>query len=256
MNSVIEVKPIDTKEIENSRKQVAEFKAFTSLIVKDQSTYETAILRIKTVETFGNQLNERRLKITRLIDSSKKAVMELFRDPVEQCEAVATDLRTKVNKYHYDMEQARFEEQRKAQQKARAEEDRLRKIKEEQERVLREKEEAKRKEAEKLAKAGKAEEARKAMAEAEKASEKADQRAQEAMNVSVAPVIVDQKVEQPKGVGTTKKWKFEIIDEKLVPSAFRKVDEDKLQKYATSMQGSAEVPGVRFFYETVTSIRK
>ena len=62
--------------------------------------------------------------------------------------------------------------------------------------------------------------------------------------------------EAPELTGSTvvRRWKFEIIDPTKIPIEYRKIDEVKIGQYVRAMKESAQIPGVKTYYEdTVTS---
>lgn len=61
------------------------------------------------------------------------------------------------------------------------------------------------------------------------------------------PVVATPKVE---GVKQVTRWKFRIVDEKIIPRDFLIIDEQKLRKYAEAMKSGAKVAGVEFYPET------
>jgi len=62
-----------------------------------------------------------------------------------------------------------------------------------------------------------------------------------------APVVV--LVDEVRAVVKFRRtWHHEVTDAELVPREFLTPDDSKLRKHATNMQGTAHVPGVRFYY--------
>ena len=228
MNALIEVKPIDEKAVQDFTKKVDSFEKYSKLEVKTQTDYEIAIEGIKTIEAFGKALDNRRLEITRPIDVAKKSVMDLFKPSVEKCEQIARVLRNGVNAYNQAIERKAAEDRRKAQEEA------DKKEREERQKLL-----------------------DKAQKAADKGNiEKAAELKEQAQNVTVVPKETPAVVGQPKGVGTRKVWKARVVEANLVPRAYLMVDEDKLAKQATATENTMPVPGVEFYSETITSIRK
>jgi len=72
------------------------------------------------------------------------------------------------------------------------------------------------------------------------------QRAEETKNMT--PVV---KVEVPKidKIATRTVWKFEVIDEKLVPREYLKIDEVKIGSVARATKGTLQIPGIRIYSE-------
>lgn len=172
--------------------------------------------------------------------------------PLQEAERV---IKGKIGAFLDKMEKERLEEQRKAREKAEAEERRIREAKEKQQREWEAKEKAKREEAERLEAEGKAEEARKAREAADKAAEKAEEREQQAAEAFVPAPIVENKVETQKGVSRTKTWKFEVTDEMKIPREYLTVDEKGIGQVVRATQGRVTIPGVRIYADTGVSVR-
>lgn len=169
-----------------------------------------------------------------------------------------------------DAEEKRIaEENRKAREeaerKAKAEEDRKRKEKEEQERQWREKEEKARKEreeAERKAREAKSEQerkeaeerAKKLKQEEEKAAAKAEERAQQAQEISVAPEVAPiQQAQKTSGQSYRKKWSGLVTDPTLVPRAYLMIDQKKIDASIQAMDGEIQIAGVKNQFEKIMS---
>lgn len=72
--------------------------------------------------------------------------------------------------------------------------------------------------------------------------------------LAVAPVVLPAP---PKMAGESARtnWRYEIVDESLVPREYLMVDEKKLGAYARAMKTVASVPGVRFYAEQSVASR-
>lgn len=115
----------------------------------------------------------------------------------------------------------------------------------EQERIRKIEEERLQREAEK-----RAEEERFARAEeAEKAGQKEEAGAILDEPDFVPPVILPKATPKLAGVSFKKNWKYQVLNEMLVPREFLTVDTVKLGQYARSFKAQAKVSGVRFYVE-------
>jgi len=68
----------------------------------------------------------------------------------------------------------------------------------------------------------------------------------EAIQAAPPVVVLENEVRAVQSFRRT--WHFEITDAAEVPRDFCAVDETKLQRYATAMKDTAQVPGVRFYW--------
>ena len=126
--------------------------------------------------------------------------------------------------------------------------------------------EEKRRKAEAEARRKAEEEARRLLDEAIKAEEKGDAQAA-ATNMAMATMVSETPiapvVETPKaqGINTRKVWKAEVTDPAIVPAYFngmeiRNINMSTLNKIASMTKGSASIPGVRFFEDTILAVRR
>lgn len=187
----------------------------TTYRVTSPVEYENAGEELKKVKAAAKRLDEIRKSMTKPIDMAKKAIMDFFREPEAKLQRAEAGIKRAMIAYADEQERIRREEQRKA-------------------------EEAARKEREKL-------EAQAAKALASGKVEKAEQLEQRAATV-VAPVI---NREPPKvaGVNTREVWKFEITDAAAVPREYCSPDEKKIRGVVQALKGDAKIPGVRVWSE-------
>ena len=91
-------------------------------------------------------------------------------------------------------------------------------------------------------------------------AEKAEERRQAAAEVHVPTPIVETAVEKQEGVATKVVWKFDIVDETLIPREFMMPDEKGILKIVAAYKNKANVekliPGIRAYPETIISVRK
>ncbi len=76
----------------------------------------------------------------------------------------------------------------------------------------------------------------------------------EATSAALERVVTTKNTE---GLGVRRVWRFEITDAAAVPRAFLTVNEIALGAYAKTvpLDGAPEIPGVRFFVDTIVSSR-
>jgi len=240
-DQIIEVKPVDTQGIAKEEAKVLKIAAIASEVtISTQNQYEDGADMLKAIKAKAKQLDTSRKAITIPIDQAKKAVMDLFRRPLEMLADAEKTIKTAMISFTNEQERIRQEEQTKLEAKAEAD----RKKKEEQERAWREKEEAKRAEADKLESEGNVEEARKAREQADKAADKAEERSFESDNV-VAPVAA-QNVDKVAGVSYREDWYAEVVDFTVLKDDFKVADMTKLNKLAKAVKNTMDVPGVVF----------
>ena len=123
--------------------------------------------------------------------------------------------------------------QQKKEQERRAEEARLVEIQ--------------RKEAEKLAeKARKAEEAGK--------TEKAEELRQQAQEKELYVPIVAPKVEKVNGISTKTIWKFEIVDESIIPREYLQPNMEKIGAVARATKGTLTIIGIKIYSEETMAV--
>jgi hypothetical protein len=213
--------------------------------------YADAGEQLKQVKAAMKRLDDLRKGMTRPLDAAKKAIMDFFRAPEEKLVRAESGIKRAMIAYSAEQERIRREEQRKAEEAARRERDRLEAIARETERKAREKAEAERKAADAAAAAGRAAEAAKLMAKAaateERAAAKAEEAAQQAAMI-VAPVI-QREPQRIVGVATRELWKFEIVDPAAVPREYLMVDESKIRKVVGALKGDTVIAGVRVYSE-------
>jgi hypothetical protein len=239
-------------EVRQVTGQIAQLEEYARTYqVTTAEQYAAGATDLQQVKAAQKRLEETRTSITKPMNDALRRVNDFFRGPTERLAAVERVLKAQLVKFADEQERIRREEQRKADEAARKERERLEAQAREAERKAREKAEADRKAAEAAAAAGRAEEAAKLAARAaateEKAAAKADDLALRAAT-TVAAVIAR---EPPKvaGVSTREVWKFEITDPAAVPREYLVVDEARIRKVVQALKGDAKIAGVRVYAE-------
>ena len=87
--------------------------------------YTVAGDELKRIKAAQRKLDELRKKITRPMDAAKKAVLDLFRDPEDKLRQAEAGMKRAMIAYSDEQEQIRREEQRRAEDAARKEREKL-----------------------------------------------------------------------------------------------------------------------------------
>ena len=228
MEKQIVVAPISTEVAVRAQQEApAMLKQAEAIVIMTQEHYEGANNVLKVVKDKYRELDAKRKEITKPLDQAKKAVMDLFREPLEILNKAESILKQAMISYADEQDRLRREEQRKLELKAKAEEDRKRKDLEDR--------------AKKWADKGKA--------------EKADELLDQAEDVHVDAQVVAPVTEQPKGVSFRESWSAKVVDEEKVPREYLSVNIQALNKVAQATKGAIKIPGVEFKMEKVLSSR-
>ena len=202
-----------------------------AMVVKTNEDNTKATSFLKTLKEFQKAISlelrpaiEKAYELHRHLTSQEKRLLA----PLEAAEKA---IKTKVGSFLAAEEAKRQEEQRKAT-------------------AIAEAAERKRKEAlEAQAKAH----------EAAGRTEKAEERRQLAAETFVPAPIVESKVQRQEGVAAVQSWKFEVVDEGLIPREFLCVDEAGIGKIVRSFKNKEKVermiPGIRVWSETDVRVR-
>lgn len=235
--------------------------------IHNQAEYDVAGDYRRNIKTTYKQIEElMRVNFTRPLDVLKKKWQDFFAVPLDKLTNADKILEAGRLTYAREQERIRLEAEEKLRKAAEAEEAKKRAIKEAQERAWREKEEAARQEAERLnkiareatnAKARAEAEAAaiKARAEAEKAAKIAEERRQQAENVRVVAPILASTVEKTSGISGRKYWKFEVIDENLIPRKYLIPDLVQIGKEVRAAGDTLNIPGIRIYPDDKESVR-
>jgi len=232
--------------------EIADLESFArDYRVTTAEQYQAGSADLQRVKAAQKRLEETRTGITGPMNAALKRVNDFFRAPAERLTTIERTIKAQLVQFADEQERIRREEQRKADEAARKERERLEAQAREAERKAREKADADRRAAEAAAAAGRAEEAAKLAARAaateEKAAAKADDLSLRAAT-TVAPVIV-RDTPKVAGVSTREVWKFEITDAAQIPREYLVVDEARIRKVVQALKGDAKISGVRVYPE-------
>lgn len=198
--------------------------------VVDASTFELAGEELRGIKRRATELDEKRKSITKPLDDAKKAVMDLFRGPIDLLTKAEGILKAKMLDYQREEQRKAAEQRRLAEEAATAERERLRK------------------EAEALAAEGKHGEAA----------------LKEVVADMVAPVATQVEEIKAAGVSTRKTVDFELVDMvQLIEHIARnqelagllKTDDVKLRAYVRGLGMATKLPGVRVFEKETLAAR-
>jgi hypothetical protein len=227
--------------------------------VTDAESYQLAAEELQAIKTRANALEAQRTGITGPINKALKAINDLFRGPADLLERAEQLLKGKMLAYNREQERLAAEERRKAEEAAAAERKRLA---DEAAARQREAEEQQRAAAEAKAK-GDAQAAELAAAAAQRAQAEAHAVATTAQMVVAAPVTTIAPA-KAKGITTTTKVEFEVVDlHALVKHVaanpelinLLQADSVKLRAYVRGLGLSCSLPGVRVFEGQVLAAR-
>lgn len=226
--------------------------------VTTTAEYSTAGEQLKQIKALATKLNDERLEMTRPLDTTKKLIMDRFREPLAFLEDAERQIKRAIGDYDAEQRRLRQEAEKAAAEAARKERERMQAeaAKAEQAaREKREKEEAKARELEAKGRAAEAEAKRQAAAEAEaQRLREAEATRAAAESIPAAPVV---HIEQPKlaGVSSRQVWKFEIADADQIPRQYLVPDEKAIGAVVRALGERANIPGVRVYAETIISSR-
>lgn len=214
----------ETKEL------VAEIEVFANMDIIQIRTIEDANAISFERNEIANRiklLNEQRMKLTRPLDTAKKAIIDFFRKPVELLEKAESVRKRAIIDFQKEQDRIRREAEAKLQEEARKKAEALA---------------AKAEKADEKGKSGKAEELR-LQAEATK------------LNVPLiapAPKIAGTTIRTIQSAEVTDK--MELIKYIVKNPNFAMLltpDTKMLKQLATSTKGTLQIPGVRFYSEQV-----
>lgn len=219
---------ITTVEIARPDQKVLAQRAQAALSVVEGMTidsdvmYETAGEELNAIKRRAAELDEQRKRITKPLDDAKKAVMDLFRGPLEVLALAEGVVKRKMLDYRNEIARRAAAEQAAREEAARAERERLER------------------EAAQLAAAGRAEEA--------------------AVKKDIASLVVAAPAEvaapRAAGVAVRETWDFEVEDKsKLIAfvaanPAYENVlavDEKAVRQLVLAMKDNLPLEGVRVF---------
>ena len=229
--------------------------ALTTIRSADQ--YEQAGELLKFVKGALRQIEEQRTSITKPMNDALRnanAQAKVAAAPFEEAER---SIKAAMITFADEQERIRREEQRRLDEAARREREKLEAQAREAERKAREEAEAKRRAADEAAAAGRAAEAAKLAAQADRVEAKAAAKVED-LEVRAASVVAPiTRSEAPKvaGTATREEWLFEITDPALVPREYLVIDESKIGKVVRALKSDTSIAGIRVYSRRVLAAR-
>lgn len=210
---------IDTIEEKKKTADVPALVKRAELTISNQADFDKATDVLKEVKSRYKELDTQRKAITKPLDEAKKAVMELFKQPLELLERAENKLKGLMLGYTNEVER-----------KAKEEQDRLQKLADQEAE----------KEKKKL-------DARIERAKANGNEEKvAELEAQKDAVVPIDVPVIAPQVDIPTGVSYREVWSAEIVNEKEIPREYLIPNMTALNKIASATKGTIPIPGVKF----------
>lgn len=209
------VKPV-AKEVAGLTQQAEAFQ------VTDADSYEHGAEVLRSIKSMYNTVETKRKAITSPLDQAKRQVMDLFRPFTDSLSSAERTLKKRLIGWKNEQERIAREEQRKAEEAARKERERLEK------------------------QAAKAEEAGRTE-RAEVLRDRAE------FTVPVAPAPATPKV---SGLSDRKVWRFEIVDAAKIPREYLIPDEKRIGGVVRALKQDANIPGVRVYEESTLAARR
>ena len=227
----------------------------TSIQVKCDVDYEMAAVMLKEFKRKEAQVREFFEPLVAKAYASHRALTTRLKETVAPLNEAKKTIGSEMGRYQAELEAVRRAEeeklrvqlQKEADEKALAEATRL-------EEVAKIEKAARLAEAARLHEVGKVEEAAR-LAEAAKLEEEARLKAASTVLDDVPVVQTVLKSAAPKAEGTSVRtfWKYEIVDEAVIPREFLCVDDKALGAYVRQEKDSASIPGVRVYSATSVS---
>lgn len=223
--------PDDVKDAMTAAQYAQDFKIETA---RDSAIAQVARGKINTKIKI---LGDKRLRITRKIDEAKRAIMELFSDPIEKLKAAKVLFDIKIIAYDDAQQEICETEQRRLDKIAADEQQRLQEIANKA-RIKADADAKKlRDDAAAAEAAGDAARAAEIQAKAERIEDRAEEKAQvfeERASAVVAPIALAD-TEQVAGSSFREVPEFEVIDEDKINRAFMTPDSVKIGKVVKSL---------------------
>lgn len=239
----------------------------TAVVVDSTEMLDIAGDELRDIVTRRKQIEDLRLTLTRPLDASKAAIMNMFRVPTDRLAEAERMLRDGITTYQHAEREKAEAARREAEAEAAAE-------RAEQERIERAAQEAQNKAEEEVIaarKAGDAAAIEAAQAAARQAESAADEAREQIDLADIAPpTSIAAARTKTAGIGNRQNWKAEVDDfKKLVLAAAKRAEagddfllgfllpNDKaLNAAAKSMQRKLVIDGVRVYAEDILSVRR
>lgn len=228
-----------------------------NLTITAPDQYERAGELLKTVKGALKQIEDQRTSITKPINESLRNANAHAKAAAAPFEDAERRIKSAMIVYSDEQDRIRREAQRRADEEASRERERLAAQAAETARKAREKADQERRAAEAAANEGRIEDAARHAAKADGIEERATEKVgaiEERAAEAVAPVV---QLDSGKVAGTSKRelWKFEVTNENAVPREYLMVDEVKIGGVVRALKGGTKIPGVRVYPVTTLASR-
>ena len=269
--------------------------AYENFAVTTADEYSFAGHHLKEIKTKRDEIEQRRLTMTRPLDAAKKAVMDFFRPFTERLDHAEDQVKAAMVTYSTEQQRIADAAARKAREAADKEAARLRELASKADEAAAENERRRLAEQQRLAAKRAANEAERIAAERAAAKTKADkQRAEEqaaaearrqeaelarlhnerlaaeaaqrertakAENLearALATTTAPVAPATPKiaGISQRETWKYEITNRQLIPDEYWIVDERAIGAVVKALKGQTNIAGVRVYAETAIAAGK
>ena len=220
MNELMIVEP----EITDLQASSGDIVAHASmLVVKDDATRRQGAEILMEVKKFSDMVKSRFKAPVELAFKAHRSMTALRDSVLNPFTEAEKTIKRKISTYEMEVESKRREEAEKL-----------------------------RKEAEQKAKAEQ-------MAKAQDQMDKGDLAGcQKTLDAPIVPVVVRCETKAPEkinGLSFREDWKFEIMDESLIPREYLMVDEVKIRKMVKALQASTNIPGIRVYAEKTPIVK-
>lgn len=237
-----------TPVLDNVRKFAA------GLIIRSADAYERAAAQLKSIKGALAQIEDSRTRITKPLNAALKETNDQAKAAALPFQQDETVIKNAMVRYSNEQEELRKAEQRRANEAAERERNRLQDIADRAAVKARLEAEEKRRQAEQEDAAGREAEAALLREQAERVEAKGLDKVEqfETRAASVVAPIATQAAPKVSGVSTREVWKFEITDPSKINPEFMVPDEVKMRKLVLAMKGEASAllgAGVRVYSE-------
>lgn len=196
---------------------VCVFDKAKEIVVNDKDTFEQTAIRLQIVKTKFKEIEERRKELVKPFQEATKKLNDFFKRPLDLLKGAENCLKSAMSSYAYRLEQEQKEKQRKIDEIAEREREKIKK-------------------------------------RAEKQLQKGNEKKAEELiqQVELVPhAVVESEVPNIKGISTRENWKYRVVDLNKVPREFLVLDDARLSKIAKATKGLVPIEGIEFYSEAV-----
>lgn len=217
--STIKLKPINTEDLEKETQVENLVIRSKDLVIANQEQLVLAALLLIDVKNRYKELDAQRKTITNPMDAAKKAVMDLFRNPLTKLEKAEEGLKKAIMKYDDERKEIARIEQARVQKLIDQENAKQQKLIDQK--------------IERAEAAGKIEKVEDLILQKENI-------------IPIAAPVVAPKIEKPSSVSYKITYAAEVVDINLVPREYLVANIQALTKIGQATKGTISIPGVKF----------